>query len=145
MAQILDQELLEVDTPGYGQRCLYYAALLSLGMPANEATTKDLKQKVHEKIATILHDMNSHLNRNDLKRALALTDPSKNLQASDEVCPALAAVLNVKIKMHEQNGHVYEIDPLESSSLAKKTIHIGHEPGHFYAYQFSEQGIGHQT
>ena len=70
MAQILDQELAEVDTPGYGQRCLYYAALLSLGMPANEATTKDLKQKVHEKIATILHDMNSHLNRNDLNAPL---------------------------------------------------------------------------
>ena len=138
MAQILDQELLEVDTPGYCQRCLYYAALLSLGRPANEATTKELKQKVHKKIATILNDDKGQLNRNDLKRALALTDPSKDLQASDEVCPALAAVLDVKIKMHEQNGLVYEIGPLNSSTLGKKSIHIGHEPGHFYAYRVQE-------
>lgn len=132
MAQIHEADLIDISTPGLGQRCLYYAALLSLNKDATEETTRALKKQVHDKIGDFLKG-EEHYQRNDLRRALKLTDPSTSLLATDEVIPALASVLRVsKIVVHEQ-GFTTEIAPLEPQS--GKALHIGYVPGHFYGLQ----------
>mgnify|MGYP001291420490 CR=1 FL=1 len=54
MAQIQEADLVDISTPGLGQRCLYYAALLSLNKDATEETTRALKKQVHDKIEDFL-------------------------------------------------------------------------------------------
>ena len=130
MAQIQGVDFLEITTPGLGQRCLYYAALISLNKPATEATTKALKQDVHNEIQTFLA-RNTKYKRNDLHRALKLTDPNTSLKATDEVLPALANVLKVSKIQVLEGELVTEIAALEPQD--GNPLPIGYVPGHFYA------------
>lgn len=131
-----------VDTPGVGQRCLYFAALISLGKEATDKTSLELKQKVHEELGRRLEanasDKDSNLRRDDLRRAHRLTSPGTYKQASHEVLPALATVLQLDaIRVHENMGVVYEVDALDVNpkfeKKNRKILNIGHAPGHFYA------------
>lgn len=118
--------LTPLATPGLGNRCLYFAALLSSGATAGETDAAALKTAVHR---TIQQEIARVGPRADLASALRATDPATAELATDEVLPALADVVSRTIVVHEPNGAI-EVEGYRRHR--RQRLDIGYRHGHFY-------------
>ena len=113
----------EISTPGDGNRCLYYAVAIALGLLPTAETSKSLKSSVHEYVS----GMPELWSRGDLERVRWLTRSGSNELATDEVVSVLARTLNKNIVVYE-SGTPVEFDV----PGARDTITIGHDQYHFF-------------
>lgn len=118
--------LTPLETPGIGNQCLYFAALLSAGTVAGEKEASALKAEVHRVVQQEIARVGS---RRDLANALEVTDPATDELATDEVLPALADAVSRTVVVHEPAGRI-EVEGYKGSQPGQ--LNIGYIDGHFY-------------
>ena len=118
--------LRAIPTPGEGNNCLYYAALLSSGRPATTSGALNLKREVHARVQA---EIDQHGSSNSLQESLSVTEPSSTALATDAVLHALADVFEQTVRIHEGNSFV-DVDGYKQ--VYPGLLHIGYTVNHFF-------------
>ena len=117
---------MELDTPGTGNRCLYFAVAMALGSDSDRISAESIRLKAlaHATAA----EMATTTPLPYLLEVLRLTRAGTRELASDHVVSVLARAIG-KIIVVIEDGVPIEFDPPGAVSR----IEIGHSNYHFFA------------